>query len=101
MRDAAARIGGRDGLMNGGRGLCRRGNGLGVERDITEKQVGICRLKIVDALQLARHLSGKRKNGCVVTTCLIEAGDKMGAAGSGGSATDTEPPSELCLARSR
>ena len=36
MRDAAARIGGGDGLMNDGWRLCRRRNGLGIERDITE-----------------------------------------------------------------
>jgi hypothetical protein len=46
-------------------------------------------------------LSGKRKNRRVVVPRFIEAGDKMGAAGSGCSATDTEPTSELCLARSR
>ena len=83
MRDAAARIGGGDGLMNDGRRLCRRGNGLGIERDITEQHVGICRLKIVDTLQLARHIPGDRKNRRVVATCLIKAGDEMGAAGSG------------------
>ena len=83
MRDATARIGGRDGLMDEGRRLRRRGNGLGIERDITEQRVWICRLKIVDALQLARHVPGERKNRGMVATCFIKAGDKMGAAGSG------------------
>src|SRR5277367_5182009 len=53
MCDAAAGIGGGDGLMDDGRRLCRRGNGLGIERDITEQRVCICRLKILRALQLA------------------------------------------------
>jgi hypothetical protein len=36
MGDAAAGIGGGDGLMDDGRRLCGRGNGLRIERDITE-----------------------------------------------------------------
>ena len=83
MRDAAAGIGFGNCLMDDGRCLCRRGNGLIIKGDVTEQQVGICGLKIVDTLQLARHISGERKNRRVVATCLIEAGDKVGAAGSG------------------
>ena len=83
MRDAAAGIGGGDGLMDDGRRLRGRGNGLGIERDITEQHVGICRLKIVDTLQLARHVAGERKNRRVIATCFIKAGDEMRAAGSG------------------
>ena len=37
----------------------------------------------------------------MVATGLIEAGDEMGAAGPGRSATDAEPTGELCLARGR
>ena len=101
MRDAAAGIGGGDGLMDDGRRLCRRGNGLGIERDVTEQQVWICRLEIVGALQLARHVPGDRENRRVVATCFIEAGDQMGAAGPGRSTTDAEPTGELRLARGR
>src|SRR5262249_16960135 len=57
--------------------------------------------KVIDTLQLARHLSGERKNGRVVATCLIKAGDEMVAAGPGCSAAHAEPSSEFCLARSR
>ena len=79
MRDAAAGIGGGDRLMDDSRRLCRRGNGLGIERDITEQHVCICRLKIVRALQLdaasvrraqeparGRDLPhrGRRRDGC-------------------------------------
>jgi hypothetical protein len=91
MRDAGACISGGDGLMDDGRRLCRRGNGLGIERDITEQQVGLCRLKIVGALHLARHVAGERKNRRVVAARLIEAGDKVRAARPGCSATDAEP----------
>jgi hypothetical protein len=58
-------------------------------------------LKILRALHLARHVPGERKNRRVVATCFIEAGDEMGAAGPGCSATDGEPTGELCLARCR
>ena len=101
MCDATTGISGGDGLMDDGRRLCRRGNGLGIERDIAEQRVCICRLKILRALQLARHLPGECKNRRMVATCLIEAGDEMGAAGPGCSATDPEPARELRLARSR
>ena len=37
----------------------------------------------------------------MVATCLIEAGDEMGAAGPGRSATDSQPARELRLARGR
>ena len=37
----------------------------------------------------------------MIATCFIEAGDEMGAAGPGCSATDAEPTGELCLARGR
>jgi hypothetical protein len=83
MGDATAGIGGGNGLMDDGWRLCRGGNGLGIERDIAEQHVGIGRLKIVGTLQLERHVPGDRKNRRVVATCLIEAGDEMGAAGSG------------------
>jgi hypothetical protein len=55
----------------------------------------------VDALQLARHLPGKRKNRRVVATCLIEAGDEMSAAGPCTPATDAEPAGEFRLAGGR
>jgi hypothetical protein len=58
-------------------------------------------LKIVGALVLARHVPGQRKDRRVVAICFIEAGDEMGAAGPGCSATDAEPTCELCLARGR
>jgi hypothetical protein len=58
-------------------------------------------LKILDALQLARHLPGERENGRVVATGLIEAGDEMGAAGPGCPTTHAEPPGKLCLACGR
>jgi hypothetical protein len=57
MRDAAARIGGGDGLVDNDRRLCWRGNGLGIKRDIAEQHVGICRLKIVDALEPLQHVA--------------------------------------------
>ena len=101
MRDAAAGIGGGDGLMDNGRRLCRRGNGLGIERDVTKQHIWIRRLKIVRALQLDRHVPGERKNRRVVATCFIEAGDEMVAARPCCSATDAEPTGELCLARCR
>src|SRR5271166_120044 len=101
MRHAAACIGGGDGLMDDGRRLCRRGNGLGIERDVTKQHVWIRRLKIVRAPELDRHVPGERKNRRVVATCLIEASDEMGAAGPCRSATDAEPTGELCLARGR
>ena len=34
-------------------------------------------MKIVDTLQLARHVPGDRKNRRMVATCLIKAGDEM------------------------
>jgi hypothetical protein len=37
----------------------------------------------------------------MVAACLIKAGDEMGAARSGRSATNAEPTGELCLAGSR
>src|ERR1700722_15532796 len=50
MRNAAAGVGGGDGLMDNGRRLRRRGNGLGIERDVAKQHIGICRLKIIDSL---------------------------------------------------
>jgi hypothetical protein len=58
-------------------------------------------LKIVGAQHLTRHVPRQRKNRRVVAICFIEAGDEMGAAGSGRPATDAEPTGELCLSRGR
>ena len=44
----------------------------GIERDITEQHVRIGRLKIIDALKLARHIPR------VVATCLIKAWPRDG-----------------------
>jgi hypothetical protein len=99
MRDAAAGIGGGDSLMDDARCLRRQGNGVGIERDVTEEQVRIRRLEILGALHLARHVPGDRKNRRVFAACFVEAGDEMSAAGPGTPATDSEPAGELRLAR--
>ena len=98
MRDATAGIGGCDRLMNDGRCLSRRGDRFGVQRDITEQEIGFGRLDEVGAVQLARHVPGERKNRRMVAARLIEAGDEMGAAGSGRSGADPKPTSKLGLA---
>jgi hypothetical protein len=100
MRNAAARVGSRDRLMNDSGRLRRGGNGFGIETDIAEKQIRLGRLDIVDPAQLARHVAGKGKDRRMVAGCLIKAGDKVRAAGTRRARTHAEAAGQLGLPRS-
>jgi hypothetical protein len=78
--------------------LRRRSEGFGVERDVTEQKIGLSRLDVVDAVQLARHVARQRQDGRVVAARLIEPGDQMVTAGSGGAGTDRKATGQLGLA---
>ena len=96
--DATARVGSGDRLMNDTCRLRRRSDGFGVERDVTEQKIGLGRLDVVDAVQLARHVARQRQDGRVVAARLIESGDQMVTAGTGGAGTDCEATGQLGLA---
>ena len=101
MGDAAARIGGRDRLMNDAGRLRRRRYRLRVERHVAEQQIGLGGLDVVGAVHLARHVARERQYRGVIPARFIQAGDEMGAAGTGRAGTDREPPGELGLAGGR
>ena len=96
--DARASVGGGDRLMNDTRRLRRRSDGFGVERDVSEQKIGLSRLDVVGAVQLARHVARQRQDGRVVAVRLIEPGDQMVTAGAGGAGTDREATGQLGLA---
>ena len=98
MRDAGAGIGRGDGLVDHAGRLRRRGDGLGVERDVAKQQVRLGGLEEVGALHLARHVAGQRQHRRVVAAGLVEPGDQMRAAGPGGAGADAEPAGQLGLA---
>src|SRR5215467_1590054 len=100
MCDAAARVGSRDRLMNDGRRLRRGGNGFGIEADIAEEQIRLSRLDIVGPAQIARHVTGKRKDRCMVAGCFIKAGDEVRAAGTGRARAHAQSTCQLGLPRS-
>src|ERR1700680_5082719 len=56
---ATAGIGSRNCLMNDARRLRRGGDCFGVERDVTEQQIGLCRLDVVSPMELAWHVAGQ------------------------------------------
>jgi hypothetical protein len=90
MGDTTVRVGGGDRLMNDTCRLRRRSDGFGVERDVAEQKIGLGRLDVVDAMQLARHVARLRQDWRVVAASLTEPGDQTGTAGAGGAGTDSE-----------
>ena len=75
MGDTTARVGGDDRLMNDTCRLRRRSDGFGVERDVAEQKIGLGRLDVVNAMQLARQVARQRQDRRVVAARLIEPGD--------------------------
>jgi hypothetical protein len=65
---------------------------------IAEQKIGLRRLDEVGPVHFSRRVSRKRKDRRVITACLMEAGDQMGAARAGGAGTHNEPASQLGLA---
>src|ERR1700736_4061822 len=57
--DATARVGSCNCLMNDARRLRRRGDCFRVEGDVTEQQIGLCRLDVVSPMELAWHVAGQ------------------------------------------
>jgi hypothetical protein len=100
MRDAASGIGGRDRLMEDSRGLLWRRDGFGVKRNVAEQQIGLGRLKEVDAVQFARHVARERENRRMIAARFIKAGDEMRAAWAGRAGAYSQPACELSLAGS-
>src|SRR5215475_3460873 len=99
MRNAAARVGRRDRLMNDCRRLRRGGNGFGIEGDIAEEQIRLSHLDIVGPAELARHVAGKSKDRRMVAGCFVKAGDKVRAAGTGRARAYAEATGQLGLPR--
>jgi hypothetical protein len=64
MRNATARIGGGNRLMDHRGRLLRRDDGLRVKRDIAKQEIGLRALEVVNAVQLARHVAGDCQHGC-------------------------------------
>src|SRR4051794_3497599 len=101
VSDATACIGSRNGLMNDARRLRRGGDCFGVERDVAKQQIGLGRLDVVSAMELAWHVPGPCQHGGMVAAGFIEAGDEMVAAGSSRTGAHRQPASELGLTSSR
>ena len=83
MRNATARIGGGNRLMDHSGSLLRRDDGFRVKRDIAKQEIGLRALEVVNAVQLGRHVAGDCEHGGVIVCRLVEARDQMVAARPG------------------
>jgi hypothetical protein len=98
MRNATARIGGGNCLMNHRGSLLRRDDGFRVKRDIAKQEIGLRGLEVVNAVQLARHVAGDCEHRGMIVCRLVEARDQMVAARPRGPGADRKTPSKLGLA---
>ena len=98
MGDPASCISGGDGLVENRGRLRRRRDGLRIERDVAKQEVGVGRLHVIDALQLARHVAGQGQDRRMIAARLVEAGDQVSAPRPRRAGADAEPAGQLGLA---